>query len=247
MSNLQSHGAGLVLFVPNAARYPAPMVYLGLDLGQRRDHSALAVVQLGWIACGRCPQTFAYRFQPELVIRSLERFPLGTCYDGLHDVILARIDSIDSAVPEMQLIIDAGGPGPPVVDRLRKSAPASLRIRPVIITGGKAENRLPGGYTGIPRRSLVSTILLAIGAKSLRCPQGIKNWSEFLKELVGLKPETTQTAAHDSHDDLVMAVALAVHSAVRDTPELLPASGLLGSDDPEKQKVQFGFVGKRLF
>ncbi|HEU0118987.1 MAG TPA: hypothetical protein VFQ91_00555 [Bryobacteraceae bacterium] len=237
--------AGIVLFVPRQARGPEHKLYFGLDLGQRRDHSALVAVQLGWEALGQCPVTFAQRFRPELEIRSLDRFPLGTCYDGLSGVVLDRVAEAAGAcasAPDQHLIIDAGGPGPPVVDRLRKIAPASLNVHPVIITGGKGVNSLSGGYTGIPRRTLVSTVLYAIGAASLRCVPGLAGWDNLVEELVMLRAGDTQPEDQGAHDDVVMALALAVHAAVRDTPEILPEPR-----DARRAARTFGYVNRPLF
>lgn len=235
-------------FVLQVHGRPEPKVYLGLDLGQRRDHSALASVHLTFTDAGRCPLSFANRFRPGLMVKTIERFPLGTCYDDLHDIVLERIRAIDKASAQpfrdataKTLIIDAGGPGPPVVDRLRNSAPRSLRIKPVIITGGKGANNLTGGYTGIPRRTLISDVLIALNSGTLRCDGNDPGWPIFRSELLTLRGDTTQPNDHDAHDDVVLAVALAVNAAIRDTPELVP-----NSPEARRDRVVYGFVNKPL-
>jgi hypothetical protein len=75
--------AGKLRFVRHYSRYPSPMRYIGLDLGQRRDHSALSALNLQWIAHGRCPVSFEYLFEPKLSIRFLKRFPIGSSYEKL--------------------------------------------------------------------------------------------------------------------------------------------------------------------
>ncbi|MFN0102672.1 MAG: hypothetical protein ACKV2U_11350 [Bryobacteraceae bacterium] len=235
--------AGLVNFVPCHTRHPEPKSYLGLDLGQRHDHSALAALELTWAPRGRCQLTYADRYQPELAIRSLTRFPLGTDYDELYQLVSARLALHHQAprLQTMELVVDAGGPGPPMVDRLRKTLSANVAVRPVIITGGKGQNTLTGGYIGIPRRSLITTLLLTMAAHSLTCEEGLPNWDLFEEELVELRGDTTHPGHSKAHDDLVMAVALALSAAVRDTPQLLPAS-----EKKEREKVRFGFIDKPL-
>jgi len=241
MSPTVTGEAGELLAIPGQGPQPLPKWYIGLDLGQRRDHSALAVVGLSWTHLGRCPVTFAQRFRPGLSILALERFPLGTSYDDLHNIIVGTLTHQHPGVPDRELIVDAGGPGPPVVDRLRQTLRTSgVSIRPVIITGGKGMNTISGGYTGIPRSSLISNLLLCIGAGVLICEKELANWERFEEELTDLRGDTTHPSGATSHDDLVMAVALSVSAAVRDTPKLLPA--------PDNRPTRlYGFIDRPLY
>ena len=214
-------GAGTIDFVRGATQLPAPKKYIGLDLGQRFDHSAIASVELSWRHRGRDPYSFAEQYQPELKITSLHRFPLGLSYEKVHELVLERLATESR---KLELVVDAGGPGPPVVDRLRKSLPSNISLNPVIITGGKGQNTLTGGYTGIPRRSLLSSLLMTMTVGSIVCDEGTENWNLFVEELVELSGDTTHPTGGAMHDDLVMAVALAVTAAIRDTPSLLPGA-----------------------
>ncbi|MBL8236271.1 MAG: terminase family protein [Bryobacterales bacterium] len=212
-------GAGIMSYVRGATVIPESKVYYGLDLGQRFDHSAFVAVELAWRHRGKDPVHFSERYQPELKITALTRFPVGLDYGKVHQMVLA---ALPSAPRKARLVIDAGGPGPPVVDRLRSALPAHIELKPVIITGGKGHNTLTGGYTGIPRRSLISTLLMAMVAGTLIVEEGLPNWGQLVDELVELSAETTHPIGGAMHDDLVMALALAVSAAVRDTPSLLP-------------------------
>ncbi len=239
MSNYFENAAGLVSFVPGRTRNPEPKDYNGLDLGRRKDHSALAGLDLLWSRRGHCPLTYAHLYQPRLHIRYLTRFPLGTDYDDLHTLVSRRLELRSR---KQELVIDAGGPGPPIIDRLRNTLTANVSIRPVFITGGKAENTLSGGYLAIPRRSLISTLLLTIDAHSITCDEDLENWDLFEQELIELRGDTSHPGTSNGHDDLVIALALAVYAAVRDTPQLLPAS-----EEKKYQGPRFGFVDKPLF
>jgi len=216
--------AGTLRFVRHCSRFPGPLWYLALDAGQRRDHSALAVLFLYWIAHGQCRTTYEYLFEPKLEIRYLKRFPIGLSYENLYEMLKDRLQEFDSAQPlkTKQLIIDAGGPGPPLVDRLRANLSRHVTIKPVIITGGKGANTLIGGYTGVPRRTIVSNLQLLLAAKTLRCDSGLSGWSLLKEELLELSGADTQPAENSAHDDLAIATGLAAWAAASDFPELLP-------------------------
>ena len=86
--------AGTLRFVRHCTRFPGPLWYLALDAGQRRDHSALAVLYLSWTAQGLCPTTYEHLVQPHLEIRFLKRFPIGLVCDSFP----GRADAQDSEV-----------------------------------------------------------------------------------------------------------------------------------------------------
>ena len=138
-----------------------------------------------------------------------------------------RLQEFDPALPlkARQLIIDAGGPGPPLVDRLRANLSRHVTIKPVIITGGKGANTLTGGYTGVPRRTIVSNLQLLLAAKTLKCDNHLDGWSLLKEELLELSGNDTQPADSTAHDDLAIATGLAAWAATNDFPELLPEAG----------------------
>ena len=215
---------GTLRFVRHCTRFPGPLWFLALDAGQRRDHSALAVLYLYWIAHGQCRTTYEYLFEPKLEIRFLKRFPIGLSYEKLYEMLKDRLQEFDSTLPlnTRQLIIDAGGPGPPLVDRLRANLSRHVTIKPVIITGGKGANTLTGGYTGVPRRTIVSNLQLLLAARTLKCDSSLPGWSLLKEELLELSGNDTQPAENSAHDDLAIATGLAAWAAANDFPELLP-------------------------
>lgn len=238
-------------YVRHQTRTPAPYWLLGLDLGQRWDHSSITVLDLAWIEMGRCPVTYGWLFQPQLTLRGLERVPLGTSYEDIHLIIAEKLKLLERritadtnrAAPARELIIDAGGPGPPMVDRLRRTLQGSIKITPVIITGGKGENSLTGGYTGIPRRTIVTQLIQMISCQTIRCPKDLIGWKEFMTEMLELNGESTQPQSNKSHDDLVMSTGLAAWAAIRDIPELRPGA----KESSENNGPTYGHVGKPLF
>ena len=253
---MQSHqhlaGPAPRRFVQPYGPVPAPVWYLGLDLGKRQDHSALVIFHLLWTPLDRCADTGDYLFTPPLTVRSIERFPLNTSYEDLPRIIAMRANQIGErhrtahphTAASIQLIIDAGGPGGPMVDRLRRIAPGNLAIKPVIITAGSAETQLPGGFSGIPRRALVTRLVQLVARGSLFCPAALPNVSAWMSELLGLSASGTRRNKSRGHDDLTMAAALAAWAAVKDAHELAPGTAPQCKNGPSST---FGLVDKRLF
>jgi hypothetical protein len=110
------------------------MFFVGLDLGQKQDFSAVAVVE-------RAEREKAW-LSPEfrcMRVRYLERLPLGTPYVK----VVSRVGEIMQhpalAGPLRQqgrLVVDATGVGAPVVEMLRAIRPACL-VTAVTITSGE--------------------------------------------------------------------------------------------------------------
>ena len=90
---------------PTAGRY-----FIGLDLGQSQDYTAVSV--LAETLDDGAPK-------PKYQVGHLERFPLGTPYP---DIVRAIVSLTER--PELhgdwQLVVDAKGVGRPVVDLLRE-------------------------------------------------------------------------------------------------------------------------------
>ncbi len=79
---------------------------------------------------------------------------------------------------------------------------------------------------------------------SLVAKKETPNWELFVNELVELSGDTTHPAGGAMHDDLVMAVALAVYAAVRDTPSLLP--GVPCEPESKSKRPRYGHQPNRL-
>src|SRR5262245_56438607 len=90
-------------------------VWVGLDLGQSRDYSALCVVERR-----RQPPGFpSGDGAPEYHVRHLQRWRLQTPYPRIVDDVVRLMASPALGPPGMaRLVVDATGVGPPVVDLL---------------------------------------------------------------------------------------------------------------------------------
>ena len=114
--------------------------FLGLDLGQAADYSALAILETE-----RAGREAVYR------CRHLQRWPLRTPYPQIvSDVVrVARSKELRigrSALPV--LAVDATGVGPPVVDLIRAALNSRTPTAGVFFGDGAA----PGGQLRFKRR-----------------------------------------------------------------------------------------------
>ena len=84
--------------------------FLGLDLSQAQDYTALVVVER---------KEFRYKAKPdEYHIRHLERPKLGTPYPAIVEKVQDLMQS-NKLLNQAELVVDAPGVGRPVVDLIR--------------------------------------------------------------------------------------------------------------------------------
>src|ERR1035438_4240226 len=121
--------------------------YVGLDLGQARDFTALAVVERVAMKGEWDLATWTHRKVLVQRLRHLERIALGTPYP---DVVRRVVGVMGSLTGKRQLIVDATGVGRPVVDMLRAEG-MDCWILPVMVTSGHGEAR-EKGYYKVPKR-----------------------------------------------------------------------------------------------
>ena len=105
------------LSIPELRFSSCSMYYLGLDLGQKRDYSAVAVVE----RIDRFGERLWGVRLSELVVRYAERLPLGTPYPRAVERVRAIVQS-GALAGNCALAVDATGVGAPVVDMLRAGA-----------------------------------------------------------------------------------------------------------------------------
>src|SRR5436305_6141959 len=125
--------------------------FLGLDLGQRMDRSAVALVRPTEIADGVDWARFATRFARRWDVEYVSRLRAGASYTA----VVAAVAELTRR-PELKgrctVVADATGVGMPVVEMLR-AADLGAMVLPVIITGGATPHRDRGAWY-VPRRDL---------------------------------------------------------------------------------------------
>ena len=176
--------------------------YLGLDLGQAQDPTALAAVERLETLSGT---------KARYHVRHLERAPLGTPYTG----IISRISALlghDPLCGRTRLVVDATGVGAPVVDLLVQARTSPVAVT---ITAGETMSRDGAAYR-VPKRDLVGVLQVLLQSRRLKIADAIPEARLLVQEMLAFRAKIT-TNAHDmygawregAHDDLVLAVALA--------------------------------------
>ena len=185
--------------------------YLGLDLGQRRDYTALVVIEkefkpywgIDWITA-RLGETGTTR----VMVRVIERIRLGTPYPEIIDWLRSI-----AVHPEMRegatLTVDATGVGVPVVDMIR-AAKLGFRLVPMMITGGYGAS-FHNGVHSVPRSELLTNLQLMIQRKEFEIARSCTQAEVLQNELRHLQIDGKQT----EHDDLAVALAMACWSLAK--------------------------------
>ena len=181
------------------------MFFVGVDLGQARDHSAIAVVE---------------KAGKQRLVRSIVRVPLGTPYPAV-------IERVRRTVQHPRLwgnccvAVDATGVGAPVVESMR-SAELGCTIWAVTITGGEQARSGQGLRWSVPKRDPVAGVQVLLERGDLRIAKALPDALSLLQELRDMQVQVTRTGrtrtgaeAAGEHDDLVIALALACWRAGR--------------------------------
>lgn len=212
-----------------------PDYLLGLDLGQRLDYTALGVLER---RSGPAGAVYG--------VTHLERFR-GVPYPEIPPRVAAVEDRIRRAhearvyrrtgqgvraEPSVALVVDQTGVGAPVVDLLRAAGLAPVAVT---IHGGDRVTR-EGRDVRVPKRDLAAAVAVALQTGRLKIAPALPLAETLRHELEHFKVALS-AAGHDRygagadalswreqpHDDLVLAVALALwHGENRGTVEPLP-------------------------
>ena len=196
------------------------VVTVGADVGQKRDPTAIAVVEAEWRerASGNPEQHH--------LVRHLERLPLGTPYPA----VAARLAEVAAGVAARTggwpvLFLDATGVGMPVVDLVR-AAGVGRRAVPVYFTHGDRRAVRAGPEVTLGKGWLVSRLQALLQTERLHLPdtaEARRLAEELLAYEVRVDPDANErygAFAVGAHDDLVTALGLAVQG-----PVPLPVAG----------------------
>jgi len=198
---------------------------VGVDLGQQRDPTAIAVVERGYVNAGALynaeywlpgskgrerRQIYAAREPVELEyhVRHLERPALGTSYVEVVERIIALLKSLAKLDEELVLAVDTTGVGRPVADMLKArlaewlEADRSIRLNSawITITGGDSVTRVEGGGLRVPKRDLASAPLVLMQNKQLKIAEGLQLADTLKRELLNFKVKINIATGHDSYE-----------------------------------------------
>src|SRR4051812_24175681 len=211
MISTNEYGRSSAVAEPQAATH----YYLGLDLGQAQDYTAISIAERNETMCGN----LAVRPGATYQVRHLERLALGTPYPA----IVARVRQLVHQPPlrgQVSVVADATGVGAAVMDLLRE-AHLGAPFNAVTITGGDTVTQDGLNYR-VPKRDLVSVLQVLLQTQRLRVAQALPDADTLVRELLNFRV-TINANAHDSyaawregvHDDLVLATALACWAGER--------------------------------
>jgi hypothetical protein len=204
---------------PNPPRPPGdgprrePRFYVGVDLGQAHDPTALAIVERVQPDSRRRPAG-----PPDYHVRHLERVALKTPYPLIVERIGALMQT-PALAGESVLLIDGAGVGRGVLDLMNRDG---LKPIAVTATGGK---RVTGGgplRINVPKQDLVTNLQILFQAQRLKIAAVLPHAPALLQELQTFRVRTT-AAGHaqfgamreGERDDLTFALALACWYAER--------------------------------
>jgi len=175
--------------------------YIGLDLGQIQDYTALTILE----------KLYPQESEPQYHLRHIERFPLRTSYPEVVDKVKEYLKSfhVDDSV---YLVVDATGVGLGIMDMFVKEGLYPVGIT---ITGGNEVSRDSDNYK-VPKRNLVTCLQILFQTERLKIAKDLRHVGTLIQELSNFKVKIT-TKGNDTyeawregqHDDLVLSVALA--------------------------------------
>jgi hypothetical protein len=191
--------------------------FVGVDLGQARDYTAIAVVERAELQGEWEAGVWAWRKDIMLRLRFLERVPLGTPYPEVVERVV-QVTRSSQLAGRCHLAVDGTGVGRPVVDLLRGARPG-CPLMPAIITPGGLET-MDQGYYKVPKRDLITGLQVLLQQRELQIAGGLADGPTLLKEMADMQVKVSLAGNEQygawregTHDDLVLAVALACWSA----------------------------------
>jgi hypothetical protein len=188
--------------------------YVGLDLGQRRDYTALTVIEKlfkpfwgdEWLYAGKNEKGTT-----RLMVRVIERMRLATPYPEIVEWVKAIVTHPDLH-KRCTLTVDATGVGAPVVDMLRR-ANMGCNLVPITIVGSGGGSARYNPITGsVPRAELLTNLQLMIQQDQLEIAQSCIQSAALQQELKHLKLDGT---LYGQHDDISIALALSAWSCTK--------------------------------
>ena len=201
--------------------------YVGVDLGQAQDYTAITVLQRKEIVepqnCSLSEYDPGLQMSAFIVdtyeLRHLERPAIGTSYLE----IVKRITRVMHA-PELTdnaiLLVDATGCGRPVVDMLKGEG-----LQPLIaitITGGNSASQSAEGFN-VPKTELVSVLQLYLQSGRLKIAAALPDANTLKDEILNFRVKVSLKDGEETfgawregiHDDMVLATAIPLWYASR--------------------------------
>ena len=193
---------------------------VGIDIGQAHDPTAIAIVSRVTTEATN-PQLKAANPEPHprYEVQHLERLRLGMPYPAQVDHLEAMLTKPPLNRLGPRVLVDYTGVGRPVFDMFA-GRHALRRAQGVVITGGRDTTRHGPGWS-VPKGELVSKLQALLHSGHLRIAASLPEAPVLLRELQDFRVRfsdagnATFNAREGAHDDLVLALALAVFGLSR--------------------------------
>lgn len=195
--------------------------YIGLDLGKKQDYSAIAVVeQCVWTTGEKDRLTFAPKLERNTILRHIERLRRGTLYTQVVERVREMLLSEALRREPVVLAFDATGVGEGVGEMVEKMVrevsgrrEAWLNLAAVVFTSGQ-QTRWRQYEAYVPKSTILDEVVLRVEQQELWLDPGRPGVAELCRELQQMQrirnEHGTRWVSVGEHDDLVMALGLAV-------------------------------------
>jgi len=185
-----------------------------LDLGQLQDYSALIILEVHGTPSRVVFDQRLDRESPVQVlpvqfmdIRHIERFPLGTKYKQIAQMVTDRVKRVPRPC---YFCVDETGVGVSVIESL-----LNLKPHGITITAGREAIRTAPDKYHVPKRDLIAQAQVRLQNDTLRIAQTLPHAQLLVSEMLAFRVKISATG-HDSyeawrekeHDDLVLAAAM---------------------------------------
>jgi hypothetical protein len=178
---------------------------IGLDLGQSRDSTAIAVVR----------KVEEPGHKPTFQVGNVFRLPLGTTYPEIVSYVSNFILGSPRFRGKSELVIDLTGVGRPVFDMFRVQGLSPIGV---CFTAGNGPGTNQGNIYSVPKGHLVSGLQSVLYGQ-LKIRASLADVPALIKEIEAFRVEFSETghmrfnARSGAHDDMIMALAIAVWRA----------------------------------
>jgi len=195
---------------------------IGLDLGQQNDYTVLC-----------CLEVIPNIYQKKRTIYNLTylyRVPLETAYprivNWISDLVHTQLLKYNCV-----LVVDYTGVGRPVVDLLREQ---QITLLAANITSGYAANWRLGNEVSIPKKEIITSLLVTLSDYRLRISPHIFSVDTLTQEFVGFNEKISARgnlqyeAGYGYHDDIVISIGLAVWYGEHRTRQMRTSRAISG-------------------
>jgi len=211
-------------FIKGPMPYKAPTgrFWIGWDVGQAKDYSAIAILQ---------------KEGNRYVVSHLERLPLDMSYPQQVESVFQKWHKKPLNTAEKTLVMDYTGIGRAVLDLTQDRG---LNPIGIAISGGNSVNwNEEHNRATVPKKDLIGNMQVLAQSDRLKVASGLRFGPVLAQELQSFKVKIDARTSHDSygswregeHDDLILATAIALwYAEYRTTPQIgicrLISSGL---------------------